>query len=80
MPPECRGTLKAHVHPKDIAWCIEFCTDGKSENHPTKMLELFQNINRSARCLLGEHGPLKFVLHQHLNSESCGRGYRCDVF
>ena len=30
--------LKAHVQPKDIACCIEFCTDGKSENY-----QLYQN-------------------------------------
>ena len=50
--------LKAQVHPKDIACCVEFCTDGKSENQPIEMLKLFQNNKTSAQCLLGEHGPL----------------------
>ena len=45
--------LKAHVHRKDIARCIKFCTDEKSENHPIKMLELFQNNNTRALCVLG---------------------------
>ena len=35
--------LKGHVHRKDIVCCIEFFTDGKSANHPIKMLELFEN-------------------------------------
>ena len=48
--------LKANVHPKDIVCCIEFCTDGKSKNHPIKTLEQFQNNNKSMQCLLGEHG------------------------
>ena len=30
---------------------LNFCTDKKSKNHPTKMLELFQNNNTSMRCL-----------------------------
>ena len=25
-------TFKAHVHLKDVSYCIEFCTDGKSGN------------------------------------------------
>ena len=50
------GVLPAHVNPKDIACCIEFCTDGKSEIHTIKVLKLFEN-NTSAQCLLGGHGP-----------------------
>ena len=38
-----KEVFKAHVHPEDIAYCTEFCTDGKSENYPIKMPELFQN-------------------------------------
>lgn len=34
--------LKAHVHSKDSACCIKFCTDGKYENHPIIILQLFQ--------------------------------------
>ena len=41
---------------------LNFCTDRKSKNHPTKMLELFQNNNTSAQCPLGEHGPLRAPL------------------
>ena len=50
------GVLPAHVNSKDIACCIEFCTDGKSEIHTIKVLKLFEN-NTSAQCLLGGHGP-----------------------
>ena len=50
-----KQNLKAVVHPKDTACCIEIFTDGKSEHHPIKMLELFQN---NVTSLLGEHGPL----------------------
>ena len=39
------NVLKVHVHPKDTAYCIEFRTDGKSEKHSIKLLELFQNVN-----------------------------------
>ena len=53
-----RVHFKAHVYPKDIACYIEFCTGEKYENHPIKMLELFQNNNTSVQQLLGEHGPL----------------------
>ena len=44
--------VKCPCSPKDIACCIESCTDGKSENQPIFMLELFQNNN------MGEQGPL----------------------
>jgi len=43
--------LEANVHPKDTARCIEICGDGKSENYPIKMLELFQNNNASRRSM-----------------------------
>ena len=38
--------LKAHVHSKDSACCIKFGTDGKYENHPIIMLQLFQNKHK----------------------------------
>ena len=37
--------MKVRVYPKDIVCCIKFCTEGRSKNHPTKVLELFQNGN-----------------------------------
>ena len=45
---------------KTLRAATEFCTDGNSDNHPMKMLELFQNINTSAQCPLGEHRPITF--------------------
>ena len=48
--------FKAHVHPKDIACCIEFCTKRKSENQLIEVLKLFQD-KTSAACVLADSDP-----------------------
>ena len=42
-------TLRPMFTQKTLLAATEFCTDGNSDNHPIKILELFQNIITSAQ-------------------------------